>query len=80
MANLNDESFAAAFARLQSLAREQMTLRQSALAQHAAENIKPDLQLGSPCLFCLATFGKVPWQSPGEKLSRMLPVVQATVA
>jgi len=80
VANLNDESFADAFARLQSLAREQMTLRQSALAQHAAENIKPDLQLGSPCLFCLATFGKVPWQSPGEKLSRMLPVMQATVA
>jgi MoaA/NifB/PqqE/SkfB family radical SAM enzyme len=80
VANLNDESFAAAFARLQGLAQEQMTLRQSALAQHAAENIKPDLQLGSPCLFCLATFGKVPWQSPGEKLSRMLPVVQATVA
>jgi MoaA/NifB/PqqE/SkfB family radical SAM enzyme len=80
VADLNNEPFAAAFARLQNVAREQMTIRQSALAQHAAENIKPDLALGSPCLFCLATFAKMPWQSPGEKLSRMLPVVQATVA
>ena len=80
VADLNKDSFASAFARLQDLAEEQMAHRQNALAQHAAENRQPDLTLGSPCLFCLATFGKVPWQSPGVSLSRMLPVVQATVA
>jgi len=80
VADLKQEPFTEAFTRLQRLAAEQMARRQSALALHASENIKPDLDLGSPCLFCLATFGKVPWHSPGEKLARTLPVVQATVA
>jgi hypothetical protein len=77
---LHQEPFAAGFARLQDLAEEQMAHRRRALAQHAAENIKPGLDLGSPCLFCLATFGKVPWHSSSEKLSRVLPVVQVTSA
>jgi len=80
VANLHQEPFAAGFARLQDLAEEQMAHRRRALAQHAAENIKPGLDLGSPCLFCLATFGKVPWHSSSEKLSRVLPVVQVTSA
>lgn len=80
VADLNHEPFAEAFARLRNVAEEQMASRHTALAQHAAENIKPDLAVGSPCLYCLATFGKVPWQSPEVKLPRMLPVVQATVA
>jgi MoaA/NifB/PqqE/SkfB family radical SAM enzyme len=78
VADLNNEPFAPAFARLQDLAQEQMVHRHRALAQHAAENRQPDLALGSPCLFCLATFGKVPWQIPNERLSRMLPVLQAS--
>jgi MoaA/NifB/PqqE/SkfB family radical SAM enzyme len=80
VANLNDEPFAVAFARLKNLAEEQVAHRQSVLAQYAAEDQKPGLDIGGPCLFCLATFGKVPWHSPSKKLSRMLPVVQATVA
>jgi len=80
VADLNQEKFTDAFARLKLLAEEQLARRHNALAQHAAENRKPDLVLGSPCMFCLATFGKVPWHAPGEKFSRILPVVQASVA
>ena len=80
VADLNTEPFASAFARLQSLAVAQMTRRREALAQHLSENRKPDLYLGSPCLFCLASFAKVPWHSQSQNVSRALPVVQITSA
>jgi MoaA/NifB/PqqE/SkfB family radical SAM enzyme len=76
VANLNDEPFAPAFARLKSLAEAQTARRREVLAQHAAENAKPDLFTGSPCLFCLATFSKVPWHAQSARGSRELPIVQ----
>jgi hypothetical protein len=37
------------------------------LAALRAQGIAPDLFTGSPCLFCLQSFGKTPWrQSAAE--------------
>lgn len=80
VADLNQEAFAPAFARLRRLAEEQIARRQKALQELAAENRIPDLDLGSPCLFCLTSFGKVPWLSKNENVTRVLPIVQTTVA
>ena len=77
VADLNDEAFAPAFERLRRLAEEQLARRRDALAARAAQGVKPDIYLGSPCLFCLKSFGKVPWHAEGARVSRALPVVQA---
>jgi MoaA/NifB/PqqE/SkfB family radical SAM enzyme len=79
LADLNHESFAAAFARLQDLANLQISRRREALTRFAAEKTQPDLSLGSPCLFCLKTFRKASWHSP-EKSARALPIMQTVVA
>ena len=49
----------------------------SNLAARAAQDLKPDIYLGSPCLFCLKSFGKVPWHTEAVGRARSLPVVQA---
>ena len=77
VADLNEEAFAPAFERLRLLAEEQLARRRDALAARAAQGVKPDIYLGSPCLFCLKSFGKVPWHAEGARVSRALPVVQA---
>src|SRR5947209_1260050 len=77
VADLNDEAFAPAFERLSRLAEEQLTRRRDALAARAAKDLKPDIYLGSPCLFCLKSFGKVPWHAEAVGIARSLPVVQA---
>jgi hypothetical protein len=61
VADLNVESFASALAKLRELADTQLQKRRAALAELRAEGITPDLYAGSPCLFCLQTFGKIPW-------------------
>jgi len=73
VADLNKEAFAPAFARLQRLVELQRERRVRALNEHAQKNIKPGPELGSPCLFCLDTFKKVPWDSAAA--SRSLPVI-----
>ncbi|HST50883.1 MAG TPA: radical SAM protein [Pyrinomonadaceae bacterium] len=77
VADLNEESFASAFGRLERLAEEQSERRRVALAEHAGRNERPDVYLGSPCLFCLKSFGKMPWHADDTGVSRALPVVQA---
>lgn len=75
VADLNTEGFSEAFARLQTLADAQNERRRAALEAHAREGGgRADLSLGSPCLFCLHSFGKVPWQTAAAP--RALPVVQ----
>jgi len=77
VADLNTESFAEAFARLQALAGAQNVRRRAALEAHALEGGgRADLSLGSPCLFCLHSFGKVPWRGEVAAAPRALPVVQ----
>jgi MoaA/NifB/PqqE/SkfB family radical SAM enzyme len=77
VADLNSEAFAGAFERLQQVAAEQMQRRHAALEKHSAMGARPDLALGSPCLFCLHSFAKVPWQNGLTGNSRALPVMQA---
>ena len=57
VADLNVESFASAYARFMELVALQLQRRKDALAQAVA----PDIYTGSPCLFCLQSFNKIPW-------------------
>jgi hypothetical protein len=66
VADLNVESFAAAFAKFQALAAAQLQKRKDALAALRAQGVEPDLYTGSPCLFCLQSYGKVPWHQAAE--------------
>ena len=78
VADLNEEGFAGAFARLQDVASAQLLRRREALAEAARAGAEPDIRLGSPCLFCLHSFGKIPWQAGGvAAAARSLPVLQA---
>jgi MoaA/NifB/PqqE/SkfB family radical SAM enzyme len=61
IADLNVESFADAYARFVELAAAQLRRRKDALAALRSEGVTPDLYTGSPCLFCLQSFGKIPW-------------------
>jgi hypothetical protein len=61
IADLNVESFASAYRRFVALARVQLEKRKAALAAMRAAGATPDLFTGSPCLFCLQSFGKIPW-------------------
>jgi MoaA/NifB/PqqE/SkfB family radical SAM enzyme len=63
VADLNVESFATALTKLRALASAQLQKRRDTLTSLHAEGIQPDLYAGSPCLFCLQTFGKIPWHS-----------------
>jgi sulfatase maturation enzyme AslB (radical SAM superfamily) len=76
VADLNHEEFGSAFARLQDLAATQSEHRLRVLKAFAAEGKKPDLTTGSPCLFCLNTFGKTPWSALSSvSRGRTLPVI-----
>ncbi|HEX6650150.1 MAG TPA: radical SAM protein [Pyrinomonadaceae bacterium] len=62
VADLNEESFASAYGRFVDLAAAQLQKRKDALAMLRAQSLTPDLYTGSPCLFCLQSFGKIPWR------------------
>jgi MoaA/NifB/PqqE/SkfB family radical SAM enzyme len=61
--NLHEESFATAWTRVVQLASDQVARRAAALAAMSARGSDLDLRTASPCLFCLQTFGKTPWQT-----------------
>ena len=61
IADLNMESFASAYARLAQLAATQLQKRKDVLSSLRSQAVTPDLYTGSPCLFCLQSFGKIPW-------------------
>ena len=63
VADLNVESFAAALAKLRSLASAQLQRRREALVTLHSKGLTPDLYTGSPCLFCLQSYGKIPWHN-----------------
>lgn len=63
IADLNQEEFGAAFARLQQVAATQAERRIRTLTDLAEVGARADLTTGSPCLFCLNTLGKTPWDS-----------------
>jgi MoaA/NifB/PqqE/SkfB family radical SAM enzyme len=74
VADLNQESFSSAYPRLRRLAEEQMERRRVAIEQQRARGAEIDLYTGSPCLFCLQSFGKIPWRDAARG-SRSLPVL-----
>src|SRR5690349_8000767 len=61
VADLNVEPFAAALAKLRALASAQLEKRKQTLTMLHANGVTPDLYAGSPCLFCLQSYGKIPW-------------------
>ena len=65
VADLNEESFDTAYARFLDLAAAQLQKRKDALAALRSQSLTPDLDTGSPCLFCLQSFGKIPWRNAG---------------
>ena len=66
VADLNVESFDSAYSKFIQSATAQLEKRKAALTELRARSLTPDLYAGSPCLFCLQSFGKIPWhnQSP----------------
>src|SRR5262245_59747952 len=63
VADLNVESFATAYEKFQALAAAQLHKRSDALASLRAQAQTPDVYTGSPCMFCLQSFGKIPWHN-----------------
>ena len=61
VADLNVESFASAYEKFMALAEAQLQRRNAALATLRAQAATPDIYTGSPCLFCLQSFNKIPW-------------------
>lgn len=77
IADLTREDFADAYTRLRRVAADQLERRRDALAHHAQSGGEVDLYTASPCLFCLQSFGKIPWHNAsGESpKTRSLPVI-----
>jgi MoaA/NifB/PqqE/SkfB family radical SAM enzyme len=73
-ADLNEEDFAAGYARLRRVAAAQVERRGRALAALARAGGR-DVYTGSPCLFCLRSFGKVPWRAGQGTGGRALPIL-----
>jgi MoaA/NifB/PqqE/SkfB family radical SAM enzyme len=76
VADLKTEDFTSAFARLSNLASSQVKARRDRL--ESLEDRVTDPYVSSPCLFCLDTFGKLPWRARFDRAieSRILPVLQ----
>lgn len=68
VADLNVEPFASALVKLRALASAQLEKRRNALVTLRSKGVTPDLYVGSPCLFCLQSYGKIPW-APQEGTS-----------
>jgi MoaA/NifB/PqqE/SkfB family radical SAM enzyme len=78
VADLNVESFAPAYERLLAVAATQLKKRTDALAALEADGSAPELYIGSPCLFCMRSYGKVPWHNAATAAApsgRSLPVI-----
>jgi MoaA/NifB/PqqE/SkfB family radical SAM enzyme len=76
IADLNKEDFASAYPRLEAVALGQMEARATRLSALAEHGTAPDLYTASPCLFCLESFGKLPWRAAGvTSAARALPVL-----
>jgi sulfatase maturation enzyme AslB (radical SAM superfamily) len=63
VADLNVESFSSALPKLRALAAAQLEKRKTALVSLRSRGVTPDLYAGSPCLFCLQSYGKIPWHN-----------------
>jgi len=78
VADLTQEDFTEGFTRLRRIVAEQVERRRLALEEIARQGSIADLYTASPCLYCLQSFGKIPWHKPAEIKSRSLPVISVT--
>jgi MoaA/NifB/PqqE/SkfB family radical SAM enzyme len=79
-ADLKTEDFSSAYARLNKVAIEQVESRRKRLRE-VADQSEVDPYVSSPCLFCLDTFGKLPWRKSFDPVgveARSLPVLQGS--
>jgi len=77
ISDLSTEDFGSALSRLSELGANQLQVRRDRL-EAIDKKDAVDPYISSPCLFCLDTFGKLPWRdSFAEKESRALPVLQS---
>ena len=78
VADLNTESFAAAYPRLRQVAENQLSERHRILTSLSERGEAADLFAASPCLMCLDSFGKLPWRKtlPEVVENRSLPILQ----
>lgn len=72
--DLNTEDFATSYNRLSAVAASQREVRAQRLSTLAEQGSTPDMMTGSPCLFCLDSFGKLPPKSRTAGINRSLPV------
>lgn len=79
IADLNTEGFTTAYQRLRGVVAMQLQRRADALAELAKRGTEADLYTGVPCLYCLKSFGKIPWLHEGESPTRerSLPVLMS---
>ena len=75
--DLSTEDFAVAYERLSNIANTQREVRAKRLTILAEQGTTPDLITGSPCLFCLDSFGKIPAKTVDGINQRSLPVFDA---
>lgn len=78
VSDLNVESFGEALQKFNRLKDVQLERRRLALTEAQQRGVEPDLYVGSPCLFCLNSFQKLPWHSEPQLVSgsrHSLPVV-----
>jgi len=79
IADLTHEDFASAYPRLLRVAEEQLERRRQTLAAYAESGREVDLYTGSPCLFCLQSFGKIPWHKAPQPDKRSLPIINTNL-
>lgn len=80
IADLSVEDFASAYVQLSKLASDQLRARRDRLEAIADHDSVTDPYISSPCLFCLDTFGKLPWREKSAAagaVSRALPILQS---
>ena len=78
VADLNGESFGTAVDRFNQLKDIQLERRKAALKESLERGVRPDIYLGSPCLFCLHSFQKLAWRAKSVSVSNpkhALPVL-----
>ena len=84
VADLTRDDFAEGYARLRRVAAEQNERRREALASFAAAGREVDLYTASPCLFCIQSFGKIPWRGAYTgavaRAPRSLPVLPSAAS
>jgi MoaA/NifB/PqqE/SkfB family radical SAM enzyme len=80
VADLKTESFADGYERLRTVAASQVTRRREALDALRDCEIPPDVNISSPCMFCLMSFKKIPWQNSLKGRERELPVLSLSTS